>query len=65
MYKFFKILIILFLTFFSNSQTAISKESKIKIGLLVPITGQDKEIGKQIIKSTTIAIPLISSKPRL
>ena len=29
---------------------------KIKIGLLVPITGDNKKIGEQIIKSTRIAL---------
>tara|TARA_B100001063_G_scaffold21096_1_gene16195 strand:+ start:2481 stop:3578 length:1098 start_codon:yes stop_codon:yes gene_type:complete len=34
----------------------ISAQEKIKIGLLVPITGDDKDLGKQIIKSTRIAL---------
>ena len=29
-----------------------SAKEKIRIGLLVPITGDDKELGQQIIKST-------------
>jgi len=39
-----------------------SSEEKIKIGLLVPLTGDDKEIGHQIIKSTRIALKDINSK---
>ena len=35
---------------------------KIKIGLLVPITGQDKELGKQIIKSTRMALKDINNQ---
>ena len=31
-------------------------KKKIKIGLLVPITGDNKKIGEQIIKSTRIAL---------
>jgi hypothetical protein len=34
----------------------ISAQEKIKIGLLVPITGDDKNLGKQIIKSTRVAL---------
>ncbi len=36
-------------------------EEKIKIGLLVPITGEDKKIGQQIIKSTRIALNEINT----
>tara|TARA_B100001093_G_scaffold483554_1_gene516174 strand:+ start:1442 stop:2542 length:1101 start_codon:yes stop_codon:yes gene_type:complete len=41
--------------------TALTSEEKIKIGLLVPLTGEDKEIGQQIIKSTRIALKDINS----
>ena len=33
-----------------------SAEEKIKIGLLVPLTGQNSKIGKSIIKSVRLAI---------
>ncbi len=39
-----------------------SEENKIKIGLLVPLTGDNAELGKQIINSTRLAIKDINSK---
>ena len=38
-----------------------ANEKKIKIGLLVPITGENKELGKLIIKSTRLAIKDINN----
>ncbi len=56
MIKLIKILITLkfgvFLLFF---QTAIASE-KIKIGLLIPMTGSNKEIGQSIIKAVSLAV---------
>ena len=56
MIKLIKILITLkfgvFLLFF---QTAIGSE-KIKIGLLIPMTGSNKEIGQSIIKAVSLAV---------
>ena len=56
MIKLFKILFILkcglFLLFF---QAASAKE-KIKIGLLVPMTGSNKEIGQSIIRAVSLAV---------
>ena len=65
---FIKIIIFLCLVFVLNIQK-VSAEEKIKIGLLVPITGQHSEIGKSIIKSVRLAInkidnPLIEILPR-
>ena len=65
---FIKIIIFLCLVSVLNIQK-ISAEEKIKIGLLVPITGQHSEIGKSIIKSVRLAInkidnPLIEILPR-
>ncbi len=61
MIKLFKILFILkcgiFLFFF---QTASANE-KIKIGLLVPMTGTNKEIGQSIIKAVSLAVKDIDS----
>ena len=62
MYKFLKILFSLILYFLTYSLTAFSSEEKIKIGLLVPLTGNDKEIGQQIVKATRIALKDINSK---
>ena len=61
MYKFFKILIITIFHLLYLFTTALSSEEKIKIGLLVPLTGENKEIGQQIIKSTRIALKDINS----
>ena len=61
MYKFFKILILLLLNFLFIHTLTFSLDEKIKIGLLVPLTGEDKEIGNQIIQSTRIALKDINS----
>ncbi len=61
MYKFFKILSLIIFYFLSCNSFVFSSEEKIKIGLLVPLTGDDKEIGQQIIKSTRIALKDINS----
>ena len=65
---FIKIIIFLCLVSVLNIHK-VSAEEKIKIGLLVPITGQHSEIGKSIIKSVRLAInkidnPLIEILPR-
>ncbi len=62
MNKFFKIIALVFLNFLCLNALAVSSENKIKIGLLVPLTGEDSEIGNQIIKSTRIALKDINSK---
>ena len=62
MYKFFKILILIFLCYFCQTSLIFSSEEKVKIGLLVPLTGTNSEIGHQIIKSTRIALKEINSK---
>jgi hypothetical protein len=54
--------IILFLTFsFSIAPVAILANEKIRIGLLVPLTGKSSEIGQSIIKSTRLAINTINN----
>ena len=54
--------IILLLTFaLSLSLMGVFAEEKIKIGLLVPLTGQNSEIGQSIIKSTRLAVNQINS----
>ncbi len=62
MYKFFKIVFLIIFYFLSYSNLTFSSEEKIKIGLLVPLTGDNKEIGEQIIKSTRIALKDINSE---
>ena len=61
MNKIFKIVLIFFLCILSYSKIAVAYEDKIKIGLLVPITGDNKDIGKLIIKSTRMALQDISN----
>tara|TARA_B100001057_G_scaffold501032_1_gene619858 strand:- start:1925 stop:3079 length:1155 start_codon:yes stop_codon:yes gene_type:complete len=59
-----KILIILFLSFcnlFIAINYGVADENKVKIGLLVPLTGENAEIGKQIIKATRLALKDINS----
>ena len=62
MYKLFKIIFLIFLSLISFNTLGLSSEEKIKIGLLIPLTGNDKEIGHQIIKSTKIALKDINLK---
>ena len=50
-----KIILLLFLIFFSFNQKVFS-EDKIKIGLIIPLSGEYKDIGNSIIKSTRLAI---------
>ena len=62
MYKYLKLIVILLFYFLSFSSEKVIAVEKIKIGLLVPMTGDDKEIGIQIIKSIRIALKDINSK---
>tara|TARA_Y100000816_G_scaffold221153_1_gene166125 strand:- start:835 stop:1989 length:1155 start_codon:yes stop_codon:yes gene_type:complete len=56
MNKNFKFLIVIFFILFFENNHSISLETKIKVGLLVPLTGEDEKLGKLIIKSTRMAI---------
>ena len=59
-----KIFIILFLSFYnliSIISFGFAEENKIKIGLLVPLTGDNSDIGKQIVKATRLALKDINS----
>ena len=62
MFKFFKILLFGFLGLIYFSSMVLSEEEKIKIGLLVPMTGKNQDLGQQIIKSTRIALKDINSE---
>jgi len=54
--------IILFLAYaFSIAPVALLANDKIKIGLLVPLTGKNSEIGQSIIKSARLAINTINN----
>ena len=56
MNKISKIILIIFLCVFPFLKKASASEGSIKIGLLVPITGENKNLGKLIIKSTRMAL---------
>ncbi len=56
MYKFFKIILISVTFFFSFYTITFADNKKIKIGLLVPLSGEYKELGQLIIKSTRMAL---------
>ena len=60
MKKIIKIILFLTLVFTIASGEVIAVE-KIKIGLLVPMTGKNSEIGQSIIKSTLLAINKINN----
>ena len=56
MNKIFKIVILFYLSFFSIFSTLNASEEKIKIGLLIPLTGDNKSLGQLLIKSTQMAL---------
>ena len=56
MYKFFKIILISVTFFFSFYTITFADNKKIKVGLLVPLSGEYKELGQLIIKSTRMAL---------
>ena len=60
MQKIIKIILLLALTFSVLTKGLFANE-KIKIGLLVPLTGKNSEIGQSIIKSTRLAINKINN----
>ena len=58
--KIIKIILFLVLTFSVSNEEVFANE-KIKIGLLVPLTGKNSEIGQSIVKSTRLAINKINN----
>jgi len=54
-------ILLIFLTLFFNVEKSFSEE-KIKIGLVVPLSGEYKEIGESILNSTRLAINKINNK---
>tara|TARA_B110000037_G_scaffold133377_1_gene151285 strand:- start:991 stop:2142 length:1152 start_codon:yes stop_codon:yes gene_type:complete len=60
MKKIIKIILLFTLTFLLSAGKAFANK-KIKIGLLVPLTGKNSEIGQSIIKSTRLAINKIDN----
>ena len=61
MYKFIKIILIAITVCLFTYPYAFANDEKIKIGLLVPLTGEYKELGQLIIKSTRMALSDIGS----
>jgi len=61
MLKFYKILLFVTLNYFFLSSQILSIEKKIKIGLLVPLTGSNKEVGQSIIKAVILAVTDINN----
>ena len=58
----FRFLLIVILNFLLLSSPGASDERKIKIGLLVPLTGENAELGKQIVKAVRFALKDINSE---
>ena len=56
MIKIFKIIFLTLTLLVPIYSIGIAEEKKIKIGLLVPMTGDNKDLGQQIIKSTRMAL---------
>ena len=61
MTKFIKIIFFIYLSFFILFFQTLNASEKIKIGLLVPMTGNNKEIGDSIIKAVRLAVKDIDS----
>ena len=55
-----KIKYILILIFFLS--TNLQAEDKVKIGLLVPLTGNDADVGKSVVKAVRLAINKIGNE---
>jgi ABC-type branched-subunit amino acid transport system substrate-binding protein len=60
MNKIIKIILLLILTLWTPLKS-VSANEKIKIGLLIPLTGKNSEIGRSIINSTHLAINKIDN----
>ena len=56
MNNFFKILFSIFFVFLFETSIAYSEETKIKIGVLAPLSGEDASLGKQILNSIRMAL---------
>ena len=60
MKKIIKIILLLILTFLVSMKEVVANE-KIMIGLLVPLSGKNSEIGHSVIKSTRLAVNRINN----
>jgi hypothetical protein len=61
MNKIFIILFLSFSNFFFIINSSFTEENKVRIGLLVPLSGDNAKIGKQIVKATRLALKDINS----
>ncbi len=61
MNKLTKFILFIFLNLILSNLHAVKAGEKIKIGLLVPMTGDNKELGQSIIKAVSLAIKDIDS----
>ena len=61
MIKLIKFILFIFFSFYLLFFQAASAKEKIKIGLLIPMTGPNKEIGQSIIKAVRLAIKDINN----
>ena len=62
MKKIFTILFFCFCNLFFTINSSLTEEIKVRIGLLVPLSGDNAEIGKQIVKATRLALKDINSE---
>ena len=62
MKKIFTILFFCFYNLFFTLTQCLTEEIKVRIGLLVPLSGDNAEIGKQIVKATRLALKDINSE---
>ena len=56
MIKLIKIICFIILSFYFLFFPNVNAQEKIKIGLLVPMTGENKKIGESIIKAVSLAV---------
>ena len=61
MNKIFRIIFLLFFYFILICKQSFADENKIRIGLLVPLSGENAKLGNQIVKATRLALKDINS----
>ena len=63
MIKFIKFIFLLLVNCSLLFSQIVKADNKIKIGLLVPMTGSNKDIGESIIKAVRLAVKDIDTEP--
>ena len=61
MKKLLNLIYFVFIVFIFNGKL-FAFEQKIKVGLLLPLSGQNQEIGKSVLRSVTLAINKIDDQ---